>query len=129
MDVYAMVPGQRLQTAKSCKGGTRVPDAIIGTYRLRETTPTENPRSSKVEGVEHKASNLVSEKNTAKKSQRKVNPGLIKGCRPRHVLRTASKTVPNGKNSLGRPKCLRSCSALRRRRRSALFVLRVNDLM
>jgi hypothetical protein len=26
--------------------------------------------------------------------------------------RTASKTVPNGKNSLGRPKLLRSCSAL-----------------
>jgi hypothetical protein len=62
MHVHAMVPGQRLRTAKSCKGGTWVPDAIIVTYRLRETTPTENPRSSKVAGVEHKASNLVSEK-------------------------------------------------------------------
>jgi hypothetical protein len=51
-----------VQTAKSWKGGTQVPDAIIGTYRLTETTPTENPRSSKVAEVEHKASKLVSEK-------------------------------------------------------------------
>jgi len=50
MHVHAMVPGQRPRTAKSCKGGTRVPDALIGTYQLRETTPTENPRSSKVAG-------------------------------------------------------------------------------
>jgi hypothetical protein len=56
------VPGQHPRTAKSCKGGTRVPDAIIGTYRLRETTPTLNPRSSKVVGVERKASKLASEK-------------------------------------------------------------------
>jgi len=54
-------PWKRLRTAKPCKGETRVPDAIIGTNQLRETTPTENPRSSKVAGVEHKASNLESE--------------------------------------------------------------------
>ena len=53
MYVHVMVPGQRLRTAKSCKSGTRVPDAIIETYQLREISPTENPRSSKVAGVEH----------------------------------------------------------------------------
>jgi hypothetical protein len=37
-----------------------VPDAIIGTYQLREIPLTENPRSSKVVGVERKASNLAS---------------------------------------------------------------------
>jgi hypothetical protein len=47
---------------KSCEGGTRVPNAIIGTYQLRETTPTEKPMSSKKAGVERKASNLASEK-------------------------------------------------------------------
>jgi len=52
-------PWKRLWTAKSCKGETRVPDAIIRTNRLRETTPTENPRSSKAAGVEHRASKLV----------------------------------------------------------------------
>jgi len=57
-----MVPGQCPWTAKSCKGGTQVPDAIIRTYQLREIPPTENPRSSKVAGVERKASNLASEK-------------------------------------------------------------------
>jgi len=62
MHVLAMVPGQRPRTAKSCKGGTRVPDAIIGTYQLRDIPPTENPRPSKVAGVERKASNLASEK-------------------------------------------------------------------
>jgi hypothetical protein len=45
--------------AKSCKGETRVPDAIIGTNQLRETTPTGNPRPTKVAGVEHKASSLL----------------------------------------------------------------------
>ena len=50
---------ERLWTAKYCKGETGVPDAIIGTNQLREITPTENPRSSKLAGVEHKASNLV----------------------------------------------------------------------
>jgi hypothetical protein len=35
------------------------PGAIIGTNQLRETTPTENARPSKVMGVEHKASNLL----------------------------------------------------------------------
>jgi hypothetical protein len=55
-----MVPGQRPRTAKSWKGGTWVPNAIIGTYQLREIPPTENPRSSKIAGVEHKSSNLVS---------------------------------------------------------------------
>jgi hypothetical protein len=50
---------KRLWTAKSCKGRTRVPDAIIGKNQLREITPNENPRSSKVAEVEHKASNLV----------------------------------------------------------------------
>jgi len=60
MHVHATVPGQRLRTAKPCKGETRVLDALIGTYQLRETPPTENPRPSKVTGVEHKASNLVS---------------------------------------------------------------------
>jgi len=54
-------PWKRLQTTKPCKGETRVPDALIGENHLRETTPTENPRSSKVAGVEHKASKLVSE--------------------------------------------------------------------
>jgi hypothetical protein len=81
----------------------RVPDAIIGTYRLTERTPTENPRSSKVAGVEHKASNLVSEKHIAKKSQRKVNPGLIKGCRLQHVLckkRHKNMKITNWKNCI-----------------------------
>lgn len=54
-------PRKPLRTAKPCKGETRVPDAIIGSNQLRETTSTENPRSSKVAVVEHKASNLVSE--------------------------------------------------------------------
>jgi len=53
-------PWKRLWTAKPCKGETRVPNAIIGTNQLRELTPTENPRSSKVAGVEQKASKLVS---------------------------------------------------------------------
>jgi hypothetical protein len=52
-------PWERLWSAKSCKGETRVPDATIGTNQLREITPTENPRSSLEAGVEHKASNLV----------------------------------------------------------------------
>jgi len=55
-------PWKRRKTAKSCKGETQVPNAIIGTNQLRETTPTEKPRSSKEAGVEHKASNLVSKK-------------------------------------------------------------------
>jgi len=55
-------PWKRRKTAKSCKGETRVPNVIIGTNQLRETTPTEKPRSSKEAGVEHKASNLVSKK-------------------------------------------------------------------
>jgi hypothetical protein len=42
------------------QGRNAIPDAIIGTIQLRETTPTENPRSSKATGVENKASNLVS---------------------------------------------------------------------
>jgi len=62
MQIYVMAPGQRPRTAKSCKGGTRVPDALIGTYQLRETTPTENPRSSKVAGIERKASKPALEK-------------------------------------------------------------------
>jgi len=62
-----MAPGQCPRTAKSCKGGTWVPDPLIGTYQLRETTPTENPRSSKVAGVEHRASNPASEKSHRKK--------------------------------------------------------------
>ena len=53
-------PWKPLRTPKPCKGETRVPDAIIGTNQPRETTPTENPRSSKVAGFEHKAGNLVS---------------------------------------------------------------------
>jgi len=57
-------PWKRLRMAKPCKGETRVPDAIIGTNQLRETTPTENPGSSEVAGIEHKASNLVLEKST-----------------------------------------------------------------
>jgi len=55
-------PWKNLWTAKPCKGETRVPDAIIGTNQLREITPTENLRSSKVAGVEYKASNLILEK-------------------------------------------------------------------
>jgi len=55
-------PWKRRKTAKSRKGETRVPNAIIGTKQIRETTPTEKPRSSKEAGVEHKASNLVSKK-------------------------------------------------------------------
>jgi hypothetical protein len=48
----------------------RIPDTITGIIQLRETTPTENPRSSKATGVEHKASNLVSlKKSKAKNSQ------------------------------------------------------------
>jgi hypothetical protein len=54
-------PWKRLRTAKSCKGEVQVPDAIIGTNQLRETTPTENPRPSKAAGVEHKVSNLILE--------------------------------------------------------------------
>jgi len=54
-------PWKHFWMAKPCKGEMRVPDAIIGTNQLRETTPTENLRSSKVVGVEHKASKLVSE--------------------------------------------------------------------
>jgi len=57
-------PWKRLWTAKSCKGETQIPDAIIGTNQLREITPTENPRSSKTTGVEHRASNLVFKKLT-----------------------------------------------------------------
>jgi len=48
--------------AKSCKGGTRVPDALIRTLQLREITLTENPRPSNVVGVEGRASNPASEK-------------------------------------------------------------------
>jgi hypothetical protein len=64
-------PWKRLRTAKPCKGGTRIPDAIIGTNQLRETTLTENPMSSKVAGVEHKASDLVAEKRHVKNSRQK----------------------------------------------------------
>jgi hypothetical protein len=49
----------------------RVPNAIIGTNQLRETTPTEKPRSPKVAGVQHKATNLVSQNKFAKESQQK----------------------------------------------------------
>ena len=62
MYVHVMTPGKRPRTAKSCRGGTRVPDALIGTNQLRETTLTENPRSPKVAGVERRASNPASEK-------------------------------------------------------------------
>ena len=55
-------PWKRRKTANSWKGETRVPSAIIATNQLRETTPTEKPRSFKEAGVEHKASNLVSKK-------------------------------------------------------------------
>jgi hypothetical protein len=41
---------------------------------------------------------------------------LLHAANLRHIGRTASKTAPSGKNSLGRPKLLWSCSALRRRR-------------
>jgi hypothetical protein len=54
-----MTPGNVFGRPKSCKGGTRVPDAIIGKNQPREITPTENPRSSKVAGVQHKASNQI----------------------------------------------------------------------
>jgi exonuclease III len=68
-----MVPGQRSGSAKPCKGGTRVPDAIIETYQLREIPPTENH-----------------EKHIAKKPQQKNDFGLIERYRPRHVTRTKS---------------------------------------
>ena len=87
MHVHVMAPGQRPRTAKSCKGRTRVPDALIKTYQLRETTPTENPWSSKVVGVERRARNPPLKNHIAKKSQWKENSGLIKICRPQHVLR------------------------------------------
>ena len=67
-------PWKRWKTAKSGKGETRVPNAIIGTNQLRETTPTDKPRSSKVAGVEHKASNLVSQNKLAKESRQKPLP-------------------------------------------------------
>ena len=70
-------PWKRLPTAKPCKGDTRVPDAIIGTNQLKETTLTKNPRSSKVAGVEHKASNLVAEKRHVKTSRQKNEIELI----------------------------------------------------
>ena len=60
--IRCMCPNQRPLTAKSCKDETRVPDALIGTDQLRETTLTENPKSSKAAGVECRASNLASEK-------------------------------------------------------------------
>jgi hypothetical protein len=40
-------PWKRLRMAKSCKGEPRVPDAIIEANQLRESTLTENARSSK----------------------------------------------------------------------------------
>jgi len=52
-------PWKRLRMAKPCKGETQVSVAKTGTNQLRETNPTENPRSSKVVRVEHKVSNLV----------------------------------------------------------------------
>jgi hypothetical protein len=55
-------PWKNRNTAKPCKGETRVPNAIIGTNQLRETTLTEKPRSFKDAGFEHKASILVSKK-------------------------------------------------------------------
>jgi hypothetical protein len=58
MHVLAMTPGNVFR-GLSCKGGTRVPDAIIGKNQLTEITPTENPRSSKVAGVEHKTRKFV----------------------------------------------------------------------
>ena len=74
-------PWKRRKTAKSCKGETRVPNAIIGTKQLRETTPTEKPRFSKEAGVEHKASNLVSKNIFAKESrQLSRNPRLYMSC-------------------------------------------------
>ena len=60
MHVLAMTPGnveRRLSHARARRG---FPNAIIETNQLRETTPTEKPRSFKEAGVEHKASNLVS---------------------------------------------------------------------
>jgi hypothetical protein len=48
-------------------------DAISGhdnwDKQLRKITPTENPRSSKVTGVEHKASNILLLNRHAKKFQ------------------------------------------------------------
>ena len=40
-------PWKRLRMAKPCKGEMRVPVAEIGTNQLRETNPTENPRSTR----------------------------------------------------------------------------------
>ena len=62
-------PWKCRKKAKPCKGETWVPNAIIGTNQLRETTPTEKPRSSKVAGIEHKASNLVSQNKLTKESR------------------------------------------------------------
>ena len=85
-------PWKCLRTAKPCKGETRVPYTIIGTNQLRETTPTENPRSSKVAGVEHKASNLVSENLTCKNSRQR-NESLIIRRQPTRVKRIRKDTI------------------------------------
>jgi len=93
MHVHAMVPGQRPRTTKSCKGGMRVPNMLIGTDQLRETTLTENPRSSKVAGLSAGPATWPQKNHIAKKSQWKENSGLIEGCRPRHVLRNKTDNL------------------------------------
>ena len=93
MHVHVMVPGQRLRMAKSCKGETRVPDALIGTYQLRETTPTENPRSSKVAGLRVGPATRPRKNCIAKKSQRNECSGLINGYRPQNVLRNKTDNL------------------------------------
>jgi len=43
-------PGQRLKTAKTCRGAKRVSDALVRAGQLRETTLTEKHRSSRIAG-------------------------------------------------------------------------------
>jgi hypothetical protein len=60
MHAPAMAPGNVFGWLSHARARREFP-MRFGTNRLRETTPTENPRSSKVVGIEHKANNLVLE--------------------------------------------------------------------
>jgi NADH/NAD ratio-sensing transcriptional regulator Rex len=69
------------------QGRNANPDAIIGTIQLRETTLTENSRSSKATGVEHKASNFVSLKKSKAKNSQRRNSRTIKQRQPMRAKR------------------------------------------
>ena len=50
MLVHVMAPGQRLRRLRHVGGAKRVPDALVRAGQLRETTPTEKHRSSRIAG-------------------------------------------------------------------------------